>query len=178
MFSIIIFTLIFSRALERARFDVQQELALHHQRELAELKVTLNESSSISTRTRPSKLVSFEPRTCSSSIPKLESLERQFEDQGKALKRQKRLIARLRTPLWLYNTVWDFCCYRASFGWTTTFRVYNVVPRNSPVMRFARQGDVKNLQLLFASGDASPFDVNDCNEDPLHVSHPYPASRS
>jgi hypothetical protein len=38
-------------------------------------------------------------------------------------------------------------------------------------MRFAREGDVKNLQLLFASGKASPFDVDKYDNNPLHVGH-------
>lgn len=48
---------------------------------------------------------------------------------------------------------------KAPAGWNWMLRVYNLVPSSSKVVQLVRNGDVKGVQDLFTSGQASPFDL-------------------
>lgn len=66
--------------------------------------------------------------------------------------------------------MWHIQGLKASQGWDFSPRVYNVVPRHSPVLKFARGNDVRGLQELFCERTASPFDCDDDCYTPLMVS--------
>lgn len=48
---------------------------------------------------------------------------------------------------------------KAPGGWNWMLRMYNLVPSSSKVVQLVRKGDVKGVQDLFTSGQASPFDL-------------------
>jgi hypothetical protein len=73
----------------------------------------------------------------------------------------------LSLPSWITSKVLELGGMRAPSGWNWMLRTYNVVPIDSKVYSFVRDGDIKSLQDLFASGEASPFDQFISPYDPL-----------
>jgi hypothetical protein len=67
-------------------------------------------------------------------------------------------IARLRTPLWMSQTVWEIVVSRAISGWTVSLRSRRLVSRDSPVAQACLGGDASLLRQLFDRREASPFD--------------------
>jgi hypothetical protein len=157
------------RSLQRRHHELQQQ-------ELGEVKLALSQVLSLHSchvSVGPSKhVVSYE-----------ESLEEKLDDQilvtskGQfqceenalersqqrvihATKRQKRLMARLRTPSWLSlsSNALEICCYKVNSGWMFTAQAYRVVPRNSPIIQLAKDGNVRGIQELFEKKLASPYD--------------------
>lgn len=51
-------------------------------------------------------------------------------------------------------------------------RTVSVVPRDAPIIAFARSGNAEGIKTLFRSGLASPFDVDLTGWTPLRVSRP------
>jgi hypothetical protein len=47
---------------------------------------------------------------------------------------------------------------RVPAGWNWSFRVYNLIPAKSQVVELVVEKDIKGLQELFASKQATPFD--------------------
>lgn len=80
-------------------------------------------------------------------------------------------IWRLGLPSWITSKVLEVAGMRAPGGWDWTVRTYNVIPYTAKAVHFARCGDIKGLQHLFTSRQASPFDRVDFNGYTLlHVS--------
>ncbi|XWX00156.1 hypothetical protein V2A60_008175 [Cordyceps javanica] len=75
----------------------------------------------------------------------------------------------LKPPNWLSRKAWSIVSTVNQFGFDTNLRVYNVVPSNSPVLRYAAVGDVKSLLELFDKNLASPFDVDEDGKGLLDV---------
>lgn len=68
------------------------------------------------------------------------------------------LIARLQPPRWLSSAAWDLNVEKAISGWRITFRPFHLVPDDSAVFRYAREGNWPGLRQLFDAGLASPYD--------------------
>jgi hypothetical protein len=47
--------------------------------------------------------------------------------------------------------------YRSQRGWQFTISTYPVVSFDSPVAKYAEEGNIEGLQELFMNGEASPF---------------------
>lgn len=69
-----------------------------------------------------------------------------------------RVALHLSTPKWLSQTIREIAVIRAISGWTISLRSYSIVPRDSPVHKACKNGNVDLLHRLFESGAASPFD--------------------
>lgn len=67
-------------------------------------------------------------------------------------------VARLSSPKWLSQSVWELAIERAISGWTFSLRSYRLIELKSPVIHACIDGDVVLLQQLFNRREASPFD--------------------
>ena len=76
---------------------------------------------------------------------------------------------RIESPAWLFNQAWEFEFFRSFSGLTFQFRQFNQVPRESLVFKYAEENNVKGLQELFETGQASPYDKDPRGFTPLHV---------
>ena len=86
-------------------------------------------------------------------------------------KKHKKTTAVLKFSLpasWL-RRIWTFEMQRSYGRWDFTFCTYCVVPPDSPVMNYAREGNIMALQKLFESGQATPFSVDEYGSTLLHV---------
>lgn len=72
---------------------------------------------------------------------------------------------------WLVSKLWLISVSRSQAGWDANIRTWNVVPSNSPIFRLARKGDLRGIQRLVDSGQASPFDVDEYGENIAQVSN-------
>jgi hypothetical protein len=79
------------------------------------------------------------------------------------------VLAWYRGPAWLVNRAWKFHATKVYNGWDFNIRQYNVIPRESLVFSYAVDGNVKGLQELFDTRQASPLDCDDQGLTPLHV---------
>lgn len=68
---------------------------------------------------------------------------------------------RLSLPPWLYTKALEVYSERHCCGWQWIFRTYNVIPSTSKVVSLTIAGKVEDLQTLFTSKKASPFDRTD-----------------
>lgn len=62
-------------------------------------------------------------------------------------------------PQWLTNQIWTFGVWNAQNGWDCSLRTFRVVPDRSDIWRVCRLGDIKQMQHLLSSGQASLDDV-------------------
>jgi hypothetical protein len=77
----------------------------------------------------------------------------------------------VKLPRWLAPTIWEFHARRSISGWTFHLRSYAFRKWDSPVFDATRRRNIEELQHMFQSGEASPFDrVSDTGETLLHVS--------
>ena len=79
------------------------------------------------------------------------------------------IIAQYYGPSWLTNRIWRIRVAKTSFDWSFSPRTYNMIPSNSAVFHYACHNDVKGLQSLFQSKEASPFDCDEADFTPLTV---------
>jgi hypothetical protein len=103
-------------------------------------------------------------RTCYSVM------NRKKRDVTNTKKEVEVVIVQYRSPSWLANRMWNIQAVKASYGWDISLRAYNVVHRESPVLKYARDNNVRGLQELFSERIASPFDCDDDGWTPLAVS--------
>lgn len=66
---------------------------------------------------------------------------------------------RLGLPSWMTSKILEISGIKAPCGWNWMLRTYNLVPSSSKVVQLVQKGDVKGVQDLFTSGQASPFDL-------------------
>jgi hypothetical protein len=87
-------------------------------------------------------------------------LERGLQHVTYTTKRRERLMARLWMPVWLsmFRNSWEVRLYRATTCWTFIAQSYRTVPSDSPIMKFASNGDLRGMQKLFENKLASPYD--------------------
>ena len=79
----------------------------------------------------------------------------------------------LRVPQWFLSRGFSWESFSIYSGWQYSFRTFRYIPHDSLIVDFCTQGDLANVQKLFAKGLASPFDrVRRENDDwsLLHVS--------
>lgn len=75
----------------------------------------------------------------------------------------------LTPPQWLLGRAWDIQVSMACSGWTTFFRQYAVLPRDSLVFNTLRNEPREKLLDLFEKGLASPFSMDEEGWTLLHV---------
>ncbi|TVY13607.1 hypothetical protein LARI1_G008209 [Lachnellula arida] len=141
----------YSEALQKQRHELQREWAELQQRQLDELKTCVSQSTDVvlslhTTVGQQASLVS--PSFCNSApshtASDRDSLEHTAASVQKAQKRQQTFLAKLRGPRWLplISRVLEISGSKAPFGWNLSIRTYNIVPSGSPVMDFARHGEL------------------------------------
>ncbi|KAL4914343.1 hypothetical protein BDW62DRAFT_204734 [Aspergillus aurantiobrunneus] len=67
---------------------------------------------------------------------------------------------RFRTPLVIIDKMWTLQARRLFSGCTFSIRVNNVIPNDAPVFKYCQEGNVKQVQKLFAERAASPYDCD------------------
>ncbi|CAI7632127.1 unnamed protein product [Penicillium discolor] len=65
---------------------------------------------------------------------------------------------RLGLPSWMTSKILEISGMKVPCGWNWMLRTYNLVPSSSKVVQLVKKCDVKGVQDLFTSGQASPFD--------------------
>lgn len=93
-----------------------------------------------------------------------------------AYRSQERDRLRFRTPTWLMSRVWEVRVKEACSGWMLGLSSYHIRARDALVFKYARDGDIQNLQQLFDEKKASPFDRNLDGKTLLHVRHSWDTS--
>lgn len=82
---------------------------------------------------------------------------------------------RFSLPLWISTKALEIYSERLCHGWQWVFRTYNVIPSTSKVVSLTVAGKLEDLQNLFATKQASPFDRTDrFGYTLLHVRRPWP----
>lgn len=98
-----------------------------------------------------------------------ESYNTEFEDRYEF---ETSLI--LRPPPWLLkfglNTGIKMELSRSIRGWKHTLNPLRTVPDDSLIFEFCNRGNIHGVRLLFARGQASPWDTDSKGCTPLHVS--------
>jgi hypothetical protein len=93
--------------------------------------------------------------------------------RGPAHHRREKDRLRFRTPTWLTSRVWEVHVKESCSGWMLGLSSYHIRPSDALVFKYAKDGDIQNLQQLFDEGKASPFDRSPNQETLLHVRHAY-----
>jgi hypothetical protein len=93
-------------------------------------------------------------RSSCGSQPSVSTLRK--EESIKAQKSS--YIWRLSPSSWITSQILEVAGVRAPDGWKWQFRSYNEISEDSKAVHYAETGDLKGLQELFASKQASPFD--------------------
>lgn len=91
----------------------------------------------------------------------LDTVQRSHRQVSRVLHKQQLFKARLQTPSWLFaqGRAWELCGFLARSEWNLSFHTYNILyDDNSPVIEFARLGDISSMQRLFSERKATPFD--------------------
>ncbi|KAI1751066.1 hypothetical protein F4782DRAFT_506646 [Xylaria castorea] len=89
---------------------------------------------------------------------------KQLEDRAlpprRYTKRQENAVysIRFRLPMWACQAIWELQSFRSYGNWKFNLRYYYALPSGSDVFNVAWCGAPKDLQMLFASGQASPYD--------------------
>ncbi|KAM5377349.1 hypothetical protein ACJZ2D_005030 [Fusarium nematophilum] len=76
--------------------------------------------------------------------------------------------AYVQWPSWLSQSVYEFQSSPTICGWTYNYRVYNIVARDSEIIKRVQRGDKDGVLELFSSRQASPFDKDDSGESLLY----------
>ncbi|KAI5462146.1 hypothetical protein BGZ63DRAFT_206122 [Mariannaea sp. PMI_226] len=76
--------------------------------------------------------------------------------------------AYLQWPSWLSQSVFEFDSRPSLAGWTYSYRIYNVIPYKSEIMRRVQAGDKPGVLELFRTRQASPFDRDEDGSSLLH----------
>jgi hypothetical protein len=70
-------------------------------------------------------------------------------------------LFRIRTSRWISNTIWQLEAKRSIAGLSLSLRTYGVVSFHAPIFKSCREGNAVEMQRLFESRLASPFDENE-----------------
>ncbi|KAH7319434.1 hypothetical protein BKA65DRAFT_102195 [Rhexocercosporidium sp. MPI-PUGE-AT-0058] len=76
-------------------------------------------------------------------------------------------------PRWIYARRFELRLMKSRQGWDQSFRSYRTVSYGAKVFDCCIYGDVVALQQLFASGEASPFEIDPDGRTPLHYAALY-----
>jgi hypothetical protein len=77
--------------------------------------------------------------------------------------------ARVQFPNWLSQAVYDIQFNRTFSSWNFACQSYNVVSRESEIIRTIERGDEKGVLKLFDDHMASPFDKDEHGNSLLYV---------
>jgi hypothetical protein len=66
----------------------------------------------------------------------------------------------LQMPRWWSDAVWEFTRMSSVAGGSFQYRMYNMRPSNSEIFLSARDGNLKKVQELLDSGQASCLDID------------------
>ncbi|KAH6711298.1 hypothetical protein BKA61DRAFT_692914 [Leptodontidium sp. MPI-SDFR-AT-0119] len=80
-------------------------------------------------------------------------------------------------PRWIYARRFELRMMKSRQGWDQSFRSYRTVSYDAKVFDYCMHGNVVALQQLFASGQASPFEIDPDGRTPLHYAALYAHSR-
>lgn len=78
-------------------------------------------------------------------------------------------VAQFRLPWLFFKRRFELSLEQATSGWQLNLRICNVVPEDSSVFVYAKDGDTSGLRELFRSGQASPFDRDQYDRPTLWV---------
>lgn len=88
---------------------------------------------------------------------------RRHEPPGGARRRRKteKIIfgASFCLPLWLSHQIWSLSMSRSQSCWGIQLRTYNIVDDDSLIIYHCRNGNLSEVQKLFQTGKATPWDV-------------------
>ena len=66
---------------------------------------------------------------------------------------------RLSLPRWITSEVLEVAGIKAPGGWNWYLRSYSIIPLDSKASSYVMGGNIQELQDMFASRQASPFDL-------------------
>lgn len=69
-------------------------------------------------------------------------------------------VRRVRFSPWFTSRVWEISFTAAQFGFDFALRTSNFVSGDALIFEVCRGGDIREVQALFQSGEASPFDCS------------------
>lgn len=122
-------------------------------RRIAEL-MQLESPQAVSTNSLPSSIAS-EPKDPTSPVRTTGQDERPYPRNAQyKWTRWRRAFHSL-----LLSRAWYLQICKSQQGWQFSMSIYAVVPSDSPVVKYAAEGNIKELQRLFSSGQASPFTI-------------------
>lgn len=150
------------RKLERAKSTMLLAYNVYthevQRQKMGDIHVTL-----VSLTTQPSRAIDPPNEDPGQVDPPLEQrLERRLRKE--ISNKFKKAVIFVRLQLLFVSAVWEVGAARASNGWDAHLRSYNVRPRNSPIFRLCRQGDLAGVQKLLAAKHASVFDITSRDE--------------
>lgn len=98
---------------------------------------------------------------------------RESTPSGHLAHKRAAFVARYYTPIWLFRIIIEARVSSQLSGFTIQFRIYNVLPWESPIFVFAKEDNLEGLRDLLRNKKASPYDI-DCKRGltALHVSLP------
>jgi hypothetical protein len=101
----------------------------------------------------------------------LGSLRYEVRKQRRNGKEGRNIVAKVQVPRWISNLVWECRGNEEATSWRFTFQAYRIVPWNSPLFKFAENGNVEGIQELLSSHQALVNDRADFQgRTALHVS--------
>ncbi|TVY68794.1 hypothetical protein LSUE1_G008268 [Lachnellula suecica] len=145
-----------------------QERELHrqsedaHRRQFAILQASASLSVDILLSLRPAQNQHTRLVSCDRSSTQEQALPRTSSDSKsldlaivrikKGRSQQQSFMAKLGGPRWTYFTTcaMEFSARKAPAGWDFTIRSYNIVPESSPVIQFARDGNLLEINKIAA----------------------------
>ncbi|KAH7403241.1 hypothetical protein BKA64DRAFT_641243 [Cadophora sp. MPI-SDFR-AT-0126] len=76
-------------------------------------------------------------------------------------------------PRWVYARRFELRWMKSRQGWDQSFRSCRMVSYDAKIFDFCMDGDIAGLQHLFATGQASPFEIDPDGRTPLHYAALY-----
>src|SRR6266536_4640568 len=155
------------RALEKRQQGLQRQWTEVQQRKLTDIETAIGQNMPNAPYTAafthfPHTNSANGPRSSRVALRKeLDTVKKSHTQVSQVLHKQQLFKARLQTPRWIsaQGRAWELCGFLARSGWNLSFQAYNVLyDIDSPILVFARRGDLSGVQRLFSEGKATPFD--------------------
>ncbi|KAJ5862540.1 hypothetical protein N7455_006608 [Penicillium solitum] len=146
----------YHRALTQAHIQAQSQLIIET---MVKLDTARSSSEKVRTTTTMEGAESFANDTKSVVVS---------QHKGLKFAQNSSYKWRLSLPRWITSEVLEVAAMKAPGGWNWYLRAYGVIPYSAKAVSLVSDGDIKGLQDLFASGQASPFDrINSSNGSSL-----------
>lgn len=81
------------------------------------------------------------------------------QDKGMKFSHNSSYRWRLSLPRWITSEVLEVAGIKAPGGWNWYLRSYRIIPFDSKVSSYVMGGNIQELQDIFSSRQASPFDL-------------------